>query len=158
MAKTNELKLIRTSLKLNQGEMGRALGINTQSYYSTLENEPQRPAAQELLQKAKSLYEERMGQPWQLASERLAVFSDRLDESIRERETPAADAAAEAFLMVEETPELRALPMEKKARAVGVITQLLSLEKARGQAGYVRENLKELLGLAAQGAIQFPDK
>ncbi|MEO7426332.1 MAG: helix-turn-helix transcriptional regulator [Fibrobacteria bacterium] len=66
MAKSSELKQIRLDLDLNQAEMGKLLGVNTQSAYQAWEVNPEKPAAQRALKLAKELYKKRKGKDWVL--------------------------------------------------------------------------------------------
>lgn len=64
MPKTSEIKLIRTALGLSQAEMGKALGVTTQSAYQAWESNPEKPAGRKALEAAKALYQERMRKKW----------------------------------------------------------------------------------------------
>lgn len=63
MAKSNELFQIRQALKLNQTDMGALLGVK-QAGYQRWEDDPDKPAAQAALEKAKAIYKERAGADW----------------------------------------------------------------------------------------------
>lgn len=87
-ANLSELKLIRTALDLSQAEMGRLLGVNAQSAYQFWETNPDKPASRVALEKAKAVYRERTGRPWDQEPITLRELVGRPQEA----PTPAAGA------------------------------------------------------------------
>ncbi len=65
MAKVNELRLIRQSLGLTQTDMGALLGVK-QPGYARWEDEPEKPAAQAALEKARGIFRDRLGAEWKI--------------------------------------------------------------------------------------------
>lgn len=145
MAKNSELKAIRDELGLNQTQMGAELGVK-QSGYQRWEDNPETPAAQEALTRARAVYQKIKKQAWKFSGETPGYMFTPREAVIREELMSPGEAAQRASSILREViaaaPELREKwTDEDKDEFLGGVAQILTSVPKTAVADTLRQLL-----------------